>query len=126
MKKNNRITIIIAAILVVIAVMLMLFPLRTALVAATGLPVCTAICVGLMYLTGIELNTVTLAALIFVLGMIVDDSRTARRLRVQILLQTEYIVVNQSVRTFEDLRRRAVVTIEKYCLCRMVPLIEVN
>ena len=62
------------SILVVIAVMLMLFPLRTALVAATGLPVCTAICIGLMYLTGIELNTVTLAALIFVLGMIVDDS----------------------------------------------------
>ncbi|MBR5678417.1 MAG: efflux RND transporter permease subunit [Paludibacteraceae bacterium] len=65
---------ILISILVVIAVMLMLFPLRTALVAATGLPVCTAICVGLMYLTGIELNTVTLAALIFVLGMIVDDS----------------------------------------------------
>jgi multidrug efflux pump subunit AcrB len=59
---------------VVIAVMLLLFPLRTALVAATGLPVCTAICIGLMYVTGIELNTVTLAALIFVLGMIVDDS----------------------------------------------------
>ena len=62
------------SILVVIAVMLLLFPLRTALVAATGLPVCTAICIGLMYVTGIELNTVTLAALIFVLGMIVDDS----------------------------------------------------
>ena len=59
------------SILVVIAVMLLL---RTALVAATGLPVCTAICIGLMYVTGIELNTVTLAALIFVLGMIVDDS----------------------------------------------------
>ena len=65
---------ILISILVVIAVMLMLFPLRTALVAATGLPVCTAICIGLMYVTGIELNTVTLAALIFVLGMIVDDS----------------------------------------------------
>ena len=65
---------ILISILVVIAVMLLLFPLRTALVAATGLPVCTAICIGLMYLTGIELNTVTLAALIFVLGMIVDDS----------------------------------------------------
>ena len=65
---------IVISILVVIAVMLMLFPLRTALVAATGLPVCTAICIGIMYLTGIELNTVTLAALIFVLGMIVDDS----------------------------------------------------
>ncbi len=65
---------IMISILVVIAVMLLLFPLRTALVAATGLPVCTAICIGLMYVTGIELNTVTLAALIFVLGMIVDDS----------------------------------------------------
>jgi len=65
---------ILISILVVIAVMLVLFPLRTALVAATGLPVCTAICIGLMYIFGIELNTVTLAALIFVLGMIVDDS----------------------------------------------------
>ena len=65
---------IVISILVVIAVMLLLFPLRTALVASTGVPVCTAICVGMMYLTGIELNTVTLAALIFVLGMIVDDS----------------------------------------------------
>ena len=65
---------IVIAILVVIAVMLLLFPLRTALVASTGVPVCIAICLGLMYLTGIELNTVTLAALIFVLGMIVDDS----------------------------------------------------
>ncbi|MCQ2346180.1 MAG: efflux RND transporter permease subunit [Paludibacteraceae bacterium] len=65
---------ILISIIVVIAVMLLLFPLRTALVASTGVPVCTAICIGLMYLTGIELNTVTLAALIFVLGMIVDDS----------------------------------------------------
>ena len=65
---------ILVSIIVVIVVMLLLFPLRTALVASTGVPVCTAICIGLMYLTGIELNTVTLAALIFVLGMIVDDS----------------------------------------------------
>ena len=65
---------ILISIIVVIGVMLLLFPLRTALVASTGVPVCTAICVGLMYITGIELNTVTLAALIFVLGMIVDDS----------------------------------------------------
>lgn len=62
------------SILVVIAVMLVLFPLRTALVSSTGVPVCIAITLGLMYLCGIELNTVTLAALIVVLGMIVDDS----------------------------------------------------
>ena len=65
---------ILVSIIVVIVVMLLLFPLRTALVASTSVPVCTAICIGLMYITGIELNTVTLAALIFVLGMIVDDS----------------------------------------------------
>ena len=65
---------IVLSIIVVIAVMLIFFPLRTALVASTGVPVCTAIAIGLMYLTGIELNTVTLAALIVVLGMIVDDS----------------------------------------------------
>lgn len=62
------------SIAVVIAVMLLLFPLRTALVAGSGVPVCTAITLGAMYITGIELNTVTLAALIVVLGMIVDDS----------------------------------------------------
>ena len=62
------------SMIVVVLVMLLLFPLRTALVACTGVPVCTAVAIGLMYLTGIELNTVTLAALIVVLGMIVDDS----------------------------------------------------
>ena len=62
------------SMIVVIVVMLLLFPFRTALIASSGLPVCTAISIGLMYLCGIELNTVTLAALIVVLGMIVDDS----------------------------------------------------
>ncbi|MBQ8959434.1 MAG: efflux RND transporter permease subunit [Bacteroidales bacterium] len=62
------------SMIVVIVVMLLLFPFRTALIASSGLPVCTAMSIGLMYLFGIELNTVTLAALIVVLGMIVDDS----------------------------------------------------
>lgn len=62
------------SMLVVILVMLMLFPLRSALIASSGVPVCTALAVGLMFVTGIDLNTVTLAALIVVLGMIVDDS----------------------------------------------------
>ncbi|MBO7646564.1 MAG: efflux RND transporter permease subunit [Bacteroidales bacterium] len=62
------------SIIVVIAVMLLLFPLRTALVSSSSVPVCTAITMGLMYICGIEMNTVTLAALIVVLGLIVDDS----------------------------------------------------
>ena len=65
---------LIEAILIVILVMLMLFPLRTALVSSTSVPVCIAAAWAIMYLFGIELNTVTLAALIVVLGMIVDDS----------------------------------------------------
>lgn len=59
---------------IVILVMLLLFPLRSALIASSGVPVCTAVTVAIMYMTGIPLNTVTLAALIVVLGMIVDDS----------------------------------------------------
>ena len=65
---------LVISVLIVIAVMLVLFPLRTALVSSTGLPVCIAITLGIMYLAGMELNTVTLAALIVVLGMVVDDS----------------------------------------------------
>ncbi len=62
------------SMLVVILVMLMLFPMRSALIASSGVPVCTAIAIAMMYLMGMPLNTVTLAALIVVLGMIVDDS----------------------------------------------------
>ena len=54
--------------------MLMLFPFRSAAIASSGVPVCTAIALAVMYLTRMELNTVSLAALIVVLGMIVDDS----------------------------------------------------
>ncbi len=65
---------LVISMLVVIFVMLMLFPMRSALIASSGVPVCTAVALAVMYLTGIDLNTVTLAALIVVLGMIVDDS----------------------------------------------------
>ena len=62
------------SMLVVIFVMLMLFPMKSALIASSGVPVCTAVAVAGMYIIGVPLNTVTLAALIVCLGMIVDDS----------------------------------------------------
>ncbi len=62
------------SIVVVILVMLVLFPVRTALVAGSGIPICIFITIGMMYLFGIQLHTVTLAALILVLGMLVDNS----------------------------------------------------
>lgn len=65
---------LVISILVVIAVMMILFPFRSALVAATSIPISIFISVCVMFLCGIELNTVTLAALIVVLGMIVDNS----------------------------------------------------
>ena len=59
---------------IIILVMMLLFPLRSAIVAAITIPLSTFISVGIMYLFGIPLNTVTLAALVVVLGMIVDNS----------------------------------------------------
>ena len=62
------------SMVIIILVMMVLFPLRSAIVAAITIPLSTFISVSIMYLMGIELNIVTLAAMIVVLGMIVDNS----------------------------------------------------
>ena len=62
------------SMLIIILVMMVLFPLRSAIVAAVTIPLSTFVSVAVMYMMGIELNIVTLAALIVVLGMIVDNS----------------------------------------------------
>ena len=59
---------------VIIIVMLILFPWRTAVVAGMTVPFSTFISIGVMYVSGIPLNTVTLAGLIIVLGMVVDNA----------------------------------------------------
>ena len=65
---------LVISMLVVIFVMLLLFPMKSALIASSGVPICTAVALAVMFVAGIDLNTVSLAALIVVLGMIVDDS----------------------------------------------------
>lgn len=65
---------IIIAIIAVILVVIILMPFRVALVAASTMPVTIFISLGVMYILKMEINTVTLAALICTLGMIVDDS----------------------------------------------------
>ncbi len=62
------------AIGAVIIVIMALLPMRVASVAASTIPISIFISLGLFYAFGIELNTVTLAALIVTLGMIVDNS----------------------------------------------------
>ncbi len=61
------------ALLGVILVSMLLLPFRVASLAAATIPITIASTLAVMYLLGMELNTVTLAALIVVLGIVVDD-----------------------------------------------------
>ncbi len=65
---------LVKSIVIVVLVMLVLFSFRSAIVAAISIPISIFITIAIMYLAGIELNTVTLAVLVIVLGMIVDNS----------------------------------------------------
>lgn len=62
------------AILSVIIVVVLLLPLRIATVAAMAIPMTVAVTFAVMHALGIELHQVSLAALILVLGMVVDDA----------------------------------------------------
>lgn len=61
------------ALLGVILVTMLLLPFRIAAVAATTIPITIAATLGIMYMVGIQLDTVTLAALVIVLGIVVDN-----------------------------------------------------
>lgn len=62
------------AIGAVIVVVILLLPFRVAMVASFAAPVSILITFGLVNIIGIELHQVTLAALIIVLGMVVDNA----------------------------------------------------
>lgn len=62
------------AIIAVILVTMLLLPLRISSVAAMTVPIAVLITLGILYFLGVELHTVSLASLIVVLGMIVDNS----------------------------------------------------
>ncbi|MBQ9357236.1 MAG: efflux RND transporter permease subunit, partial [Prevotella sp.] len=71
---SNFLRDLIISMVIIILVMMVLFPLRSAIVAAITIPLSTFVSVAIMYMMNIELNIVTLAALIVVLGMIVDNA----------------------------------------------------
>lgn len=62
------------SVIAVIVVVVLLMPRRVAEVSAMSIPITIFSSVGIFYIFGFELNTVTLAALIVTLGMVVDDS----------------------------------------------------
>jgi multidrug efflux pump subunit AcrB len=65
---------IVIAIFAVVVVVMLLLPFRVALVAASTIPITIGISLGLFYAFDVELNIITLAALLVTLGMIVDNS----------------------------------------------------
>ncbi|GIZ07577.1 efflux RND transporter permease subunit [Flavobacterium sp. UMI-01] len=64
----------IIAIIAVIVVVILLLPFRVALVSAIACPIVIMITFGVLNTMGIEIHQVTLAGLIIVLGMVVDDA----------------------------------------------------
>jgi len=62
------------AIFAVILIVMILLPKRVASIGGLTVPIAVLITLGVLYYIGIELNTVSLAGLIIVLGMIVDNS----------------------------------------------------
>lgn len=58
----------------VILVTILLLPFRVALIASLAIPVTVAATFGVMDMIGVELHQVSIAALIVVLGMVVDDA----------------------------------------------------
>ncbi len=61
------------AILSVVIVTLILLPGRVALAAAATIPITIFSTIGLLWAAGLSLHTVTLASMILVLGLVVDD-----------------------------------------------------
>lgn len=61
------------ALIAVVIITMLLLPLRIAGVAGATIPITILCTLAIMYMFKIELNTVTLAALIIVLGIVVDD-----------------------------------------------------
>ena len=62
------------AIISVILVTMLLLPMRVALVSAVAIPVTVSITFAMLNAAGIELHQVSIAGLIVVLGMVVDDA----------------------------------------------------
>jgi multidrug efflux pump subunit AcrB len=73
-KSNELIEHLLIATLSVIALILMAMGWRSALVVAVAVPVTLALTLVLTYLNGYTLNRVTLFALIFSIGILVDDA----------------------------------------------------
>lgn len=71
---NNFMKEFLISIIAVILVTMVLLPFRVASVAGITVPISVMITMVILYFTGVELHTVSLASLILVLGMIVDNS----------------------------------------------------
>lgn len=65
---------LLTAVVSVLIVVVLLMPIRVAGVSALSIPITIFMALGMFFIFKIELNTITLAALLVTLGMVVDDS----------------------------------------------------
>lgn len=77
------------AIIAVIVIVILLLPFRIAAVSAIAIPITVAVTFAVLNLIGVELHQVSLAALIVVLGMVVDDAIVVADNYVELLDQGE-------------------------------------
>ncbi len=112
------------AIASVILVTVVLLPFRVALVSAVAIPVTIAATFGVLNAFGIELHQVSIAALIVVLGMVVDDA---------IVIADNYIeLLDHGVDREEAARRSAtelaipVLTATLTIICSFLPFLTLS
>ncbi len=70
---NMTSTVLTAIVLTIIVVLLFLSHLRQAAIIALSIPVAFLMTFSLMYMVGIDLNMVTMSAIILAIGLLVDD-----------------------------------------------------
>jgi HAE1 family hydrophobic/amphiphilic exporter-1 len=71
---NMTSTVMTAIVLTIIVVLLFIANLRQAAIIATSIPVAFLMTFSLMWLAGIDLNMVTMSAIILAIGLLVDDA----------------------------------------------------
>ena len=70
---NMTATVLTAIVLTILVVLLFLAHLRQAAIIALSIPIAFLMTFSLMYLAGIDLNMVTMSAIILAIGLLVDD-----------------------------------------------------
>jgi multidrug efflux pump len=97
---NNVFTTILeAGVLVTLIILVFLHSFRAAIIPVVTIPVSLVAAFGLMYLTGLSVNTLTLLAFVLAIGLVVDDAI--------VMLENIYRQIERGMKPFEAAIRGA-------------------